>query len=145
MRNRTVATVLGILETILLAAGVLAGPGCSKTGSRPKAIRPRAPCLEDLAAFARPVDEALAAFEKGESLADAVLGQALLVREKVESAPVDPACAAARGEVLVYFNHLILGVRGYLRGGLHDRESREKLDSIVRRAREHERRGLGTP
>ena len=143
MRKRTPATVLGILGAVLLALGTAAGPGCSKAASRPEAIRPPPPCLEDLAAFARPVDEALAAFEKGNSGADAVLAQALLVRQKVESAPTDPACAAAKGEVLIYFNHLILGFQGYLGAGLRDRASREKLDSIVRRAREHERRGLG--
>ncbi|HKF42794.1 MAG TPA: hypothetical protein VKG01_06830 [Thermoanaerobaculia bacterium] len=110
---------------------------------RRRAERHRPPCTDGLAAFARPVDEALAAFEKQEGPGDAVLAQALLVRGKVETAEIDPACAAARREVLVYFNHLILGFQGYLREGLRDQAAREKLDAIVRRARAHEMRGLG--
>ena len=109
---------------------------------RRRAEAHRPPCLDDLAAFVRPVDEALAAFEREEGLGDAVLAQALLVRGKLEPAAIDPACAAARREVLVYLNHLVLGFQGYLGRGIHDRAAREALDSIARRARTHERRGL---
>lgn len=104
----------------------------------------RPPCLDGIAAYLRPVDEALAGFEKEEVLADTVIAQSLLVRGKLEAASIDPECADARRESLVYLNHLIPGFQAYLGRGARDKAARGELDSIVRRARVHEAQALGS-
>jgi hypothetical protein len=110
---------------------------------RRRAEMHRPPCLDGIAAFLRPVDEALAGFEKEEVLADTVVAQALLVRGKLEAASIDPECAGARREALIYLNHLVPGFQAYLGRGVRNKAARDELDSIVRRARAHEALGLG--
>ena len=108
---------------------------------RRRAMDPFAGCREAIESFARPVDQALARFEDG-GAADEVLERALLGRGKLEQAPIDPACEVSRREVLIYLNHVILGFERYLARGLRDRDSRAELESILERARAHERRGI---
>src|SRR5262249_33429195 len=96
-----------------------------------------------IAAFLRPVDEALEGFEKQEVLPDTVIAQSLLVREKLEASEIDPECATAKREALIYLNHLIPGFQKYLGQGARNKEARDELDSIVRRARAHEAGGVG--
>jgi hypothetical protein len=108
-----------------------------------RALDPLSGCRDTIEPFSRPVDEALARFENGES-ADEVLGQARLVRERLERAAVNPACEVFRREVLIFLNHVILGFQRYLARGARDGNSRAELDSILERARAHERRGTGT-
>jgi hypothetical protein len=108
---------------------------------RRRAMDPLSGCREAIEPLARPVDEALARFENG-GAADEVLGRALLVREKLEQAAIDPVCEVSRREVLIYLNHVILGFQRYLARGLPDRDSRAELESILQRARAHERRGI---
>ena|SRR5437870_4317020 len=109
---------------------------------------PRAACSGELETFVHPVDEALARFESegdaesGSRRAEEVLAQASLVREMLEASSGEAPCVAARGEVLAFLNHLILGFQAYLGGGRRDREARGELDAIVARARAHERRGI---
>ena len=109
---------------------------------RKRAENPLSACREELEPFARPVEEALARFEIGGG-ADEVLGQARLVREKLEKAPIDPSCEASRREVLVFLNHVVLGFQAYLAAGRRTDAARTQLDTILLRARAHERRGLG--
>jgi len=112
---------------------------------RRRAEDPRAACLEELEAFTRPVNEALASFE-AESAAGAgahrpeeVLSQARLVRENLEAASTEPVCAASRREELIFINHVILGFQAFL-DGPRNQHARGELDSILRRARVHRRR-----
>jgi hypothetical protein len=110
---------------------------------RRRATDPGLSCRGEIEPFARPVDDALSKFEAGGEAED-VLGQARLVREKLENARVDPACESSRREVLVFFNHVILGFQAYLAGGARSAATRGELGSILRRARAHEERGLGS-
>ena len=109
---------------------------------RRRAEMHRPPCVDAIAAFLRPVDEALSGFEKEEVLADTVIAQSLLVRGKLEAAAIDPECADAKREALIYLNHLIPAFQAYLGRGVRNKAARDELDSIVRRGRAHEARAV---
>ena len=86
---------------------------------------------------------ALDAFERTGTRSDArrALAAALAARDLLEAARLPAALAAARGEELIFFNHVIPGLSAYLKtpGGP---AAREELASILRRGRTHRARGL---
>jgi hypothetical protein len=106
----------------------------------------RSACVTELEVFTRPVDLALVEFESAAATsgregtvraAEAVLAEARLAREKLEAGPTDIACAAARREVLVFFNHLSLGFQAWLSLGSRGAKDDADLAAIIRRARVH--------
>jgi hypothetical protein len=114
---------------------------------RRRAESPRPSCLRELESFAGPVDKALARFEAAgppekAAAAAEVLRQTRLLREDLERAPMDERCAASRREILIFFNHVLIGFEGYLARDPPTGAARTELDSILRRGRAHESRGL---
>ena len=90
---------------------------------RRRAEGARSACLEEMRSLTNPVDRALADFESAEAASgregsgravESVLAAAKLAREKLEAAGTDPACEAPRREVLLFFNHVILGFQAYI-------------------------------
>jgi hypothetical protein len=111
----------------------------------PMSADERAACVHALDRTTRATEEALAAFEKGNSLgmaeARAVLAAATADRDRLEATTVSPSCAPSRSEELVYLNHLTLGFQGWIAARSQRPPRDYDVDSIVRRARVHRERG----
>jgi hypothetical protein len=111
----------------------------------PMSADERAACVRALDQATRATEEALAAFEKGNSLgiaeARAVLAVATTDRYRLEATAVSPSCARSRAEELVYLNHLTLGFQGWLAARSQRPPRDYDVGSIVRRARVHRERG----
>ncbi len=122
---------LAALATVAATARPLPGP-ISPAGS--------ITALERCDALLLP---ALDAFERTGTRSDArrALAAALAARDLLEAARLPAALAAARGEELIFFNHVIPGLSAYLKtpGGP---AAREALAAILRRGRIHRERGL---
>jgi hypothetical protein len=111
----------------------------------------RMACADGLEVFTRPVDRALSDFESAAAApgapgsvraAESVLAEARLAREKLETGAAEPACVAARREILVYLNHLTLGFAAWLSLGSRSPGDSADLVAIIRRARAHQARAL---
>ncbi len=115
---------------------------------RRRAEGARIPCIEEIIAVTRAVNQALDGFESGRGgeksgtrSAERVLAQARLAREKLELTATEPSCLRSKQEELIFLNHLILGFQAYLGTGSRDPKSFDSLESIIRRARAHQERG----
>ncbi len=100
-----------------------------------------------------PLEESLERFEAAEREADVpaleeraqeILVRARSAREAIEKTTVLRRLTSAHGEELIFLNHVVLGFQRYLDsgGGL---ARLEELESILRRARAHQKGGRGPP